>query len=76
MDYICDHALGETTILFLRKKDKPDESYVTMEVKNRKIMQVYGRCNSFPEKEVYQFLIEKYSKDKSVLIDQGSMKGG
>lgn len=41
MDYICDHASGVTTILFLRKKDKPDDSYVTMEVKNWQIYPAY-----------------------------------
>ena len=73
MDYICDHASGVTTILFLRKKDKPDESYVTMEVNNWQIKQVYGCCNTLPEKDVYQFLIEKYSKDKCFLIDLQAM---
>lgn len=73
MDYICDHASGETTILFLRKKDKPYDSYVTMEVKNWQIKQVYGYCNTLPEKDVCQFLIEKYSKDKCFLIDLQSI---
>lgn len=41
MDYICNHASGVTTILYLRKKDKPDDSYVTMEVKNWQIYPAY-----------------------------------
>lgn len=73
MDYICRHAAGETTILFLRKKDRPDEPFVTMEVKNWQTKQVYGCCNTIPEKEVLQFLIEKYSKKKALFIDLDSM---
>ena len=69
MNYICAHASGETTILFLRKRDNPNESYVTMEVKNWQIKQVYGCCNTIPRKDVYQFLVEKYSKDKCFLMD-------
>ena len=73
MDYICRHASGETTILFLRKKDKPDESFVTMEVKDWQIKQVYGCCNTIPGKDVFQFLVEKYSRKKALFMDLDSM---
>ena len=69
MDYICDHAKGKTTILFLRKKDKPEEPFVTMEVKNWQVKQVYGCCNTIPRKDVFQFLIEKYSKNTYIYMD-------
>ncbi len=59
--------------MFLRKKDRPDEPFATMEVKNWQIKQVYGCCNTIPEKEVLQFLIEKYSKKKALFIDLDSM---
>lgn len=69
MEYVDRHASGKTTILFLRKKNKPNIPYVTIEVKNSQITQVYGYCNTRPEKEVYQFLIGKYLKDKSFSMD-------
>ena len=68
MDYIEDHATGETTILFVRRVDEPERSFVTMEVKDRVIEQVYGRFNSLPKKEVYQFLKE-YAKARWFLYD-------
>ena len=72
MDYICKHATGEITILFLRKKDRPDEPFVTMEVKDWQIKQVYGCCITIPRKDVFQFLVEKYSK-KALFMDLESM---
>lgn len=63
--YIYPHALGTTSILFLRKNDNPDKSYVTVEINNLEISQVYGSRNIIPDKEVYQFL-EKYSIEKNL----------
>ncbi|MCR4961640.1 MAG: PcfJ domain-containing protein [Lachnospiraceae bacterium] len=61
-EYIEDHAERETTILFLRRKEAPERSFVTMEITNSyRINQVYGKGNSFPPKEVYEFLCE-YAK--------------
>ena len=68
-DFIYDHAEGETTILFLRKRTAPDVSFVTMEVgPDLEIKQVYGKCNSLPRKDVYEFIVE-YSKAKSFTCD-------
>lgn len=68
MDYIEGHAKGTTTILFLRKTAEPRIPYVTMEVCRQEILQVYGRFNSLPAKEVYTFL-EKYAKEKELVYD-------
>lgn len=68
MDYIEDHAVGETTILFVRRVDEPGRSFVTMEVKDSVIEQVYGHFNSLPKKEVYEFLKE-YAKVCWLLYD-------
>lgn len=62
MEYINDHAHGKTTILFVRKKDHPDKPLVTMEVRDWVIRQVYGRSNSIPKKEIYDFLREYAGK--------------
>ncbi len=50
--YIEAMAEGRTTILFLRKKAKPDVPMLTLEVKNGAIIQCYGfrdRLNEDPE---------------------------
>jgi hypothetical protein len=74
MNYIYAHALGETTILFLRKKED-DTPYVDMEVKNYRITQVFGSCNTRPEKKVFQFL-EKYSKEKNISTETMNWRRG
>ena len=58
LEYIEKHAAGETTILFLRKNDSPNKSFVTLEVQNYEITQALGRSNSLPPKDVYDFLKE------------------
>lgn len=62
MNYIKPHADGETTILFIRQRNNPERSFVTMEVKDWEIRQVYGSCNSLPEEGVYDFL-EEYARE-------------
>lgn len=43
--YIDKYANGETDIVFMRKKDTPETSYVTIEVKGGKIAQAYYARN-------------------------------
>ncbi len=55
--YAERHAKGETTILFLRAKERPDESLYTMEVRGSaktgwKIVQIRGKMNEDPTKEI------------------------
>ena len=61
MEYADRHADGETTILFLRKACAPDTPYVTLEVRDWQVTQVYARFNMPPPVEVYTFL-EKYAR--------------
>lgn len=68
MDYVDAHAGGAATILFVRKAESPDESFVTMEIKDKVIEQVYGRFNQLPSREVYEFL-EKYARIKWFYYD-------
>lgn len=63
--YIDRHARGELTILFLRKRKKPKESFVTIEISEDTIQQVYGKYNSLPDKDVFLFL-EKYAREKGL----------
>lgn len=50
--YLKKHNEGETTILFLRKEENPEEPYYTIEIKGNKILQWYGVNDSKPNKEV------------------------
>ena len=68
MDYIEKHAFGHTTILFVRRIGSPQKSFVTMEVKDRTIEQVYGRFNTLPKKDVFEFLKE-YARTHWLIYD-------
>ena len=61
LNYEIDHAMGRTTILFVRKNKALDESFVTMEVRGGSIVQAKGKFNKKTDKEVMEFL-EDYSK--------------
>ena len=43
--YAERHLNGKTTILFLRRADKPDRPLVTIEIMGRRIVQVHGFRN-------------------------------
>lgn len=49
--YVSDVINGVCHILFLRRKDKPNESLVTIEVRNNKIVQAKKRFNDDVTKE-------------------------
>ncbi|HAQ7040683.1 TPA: hypothetical protein IX666_001922 [Enterococcus faecium] len=59
--YIRRHAKGETTILFVRKADKLDEPYLTLEMRNHRIVQLRGKRNQAAPPEIEQ-IIEKWVK--------------
>ena len=48
-------AKGETTILFVRKEAEPGTPYFTMEVRDGKVIQLRGKCNCSPKKDVAAF---------------------
>ena len=66
--YYKKHAYGKTTILFVCKKDNPDKSFVTIEVKDYIINEVSGKYNCIPPKEVILFLKE-YAKRNWLFFD-------
>ena len=68
MNYVQDHADADTTILFLRRASAPDRPFVTMEVSEYRIRQVYARFNRLPDREVYRFL-EEYARKRWLLYD-------
>lgn len=64
MDYIEDHANGDTTILFLRRTQDPNIPFVTIEVNEGEIRQLYSRFNNLPDVKVLLF-IESYALIKN-----------
>lgn len=66
--YAEKHANGETTIIFIRNKDKPEHAFVTAEICNGKLQQIYGCGNCLPERAVYEF-IEGYCRKYWIKYD-------
>jgi hypothetical protein len=69
--YIKDVIKGQCDILFLRKKDAPDKSLVTIEVRNGEIVQARRVCNSIitnEDREAIKYFNSIFSK-KSDFID-------
>ena len=54
--YIEMMANGKTWLVFIRKKKNPQKSYVTIEIKNNRIIQAKGKTNSAPNKAIWKFL--------------------
>lgn len=66
--YIERYAKGETDILFVRRKEAPEEPFVTVEIRGNAIKQAYGKGNSRPPREVQDFLdifLKQLSKKKN-----------
>ena len=66
MSYMERVLNGETYILFLRKRESPDRSFVTMEICDNKIIQVRSRFNNTPDETVLAF-VEKYAQAKDII---------
>lgn len=54
--YVESVAKGETMILFVRKVDKPDEPYFTLEYRNGRVAQCRGKNNCSMPKDVKVFV--------------------
>lgn len=64
--YIDRVMEGRTRILFIRRTDEIDKSYITMEVnQNGEMIQAYGACNRKPDAEGLAF-IREYCKEKGL----------
>ena len=66
--YIRKHGSGDTTILFVREMDKPDKSFVAIEVCDKEIVQAYSACNQRPDEETMDFLFH-YADAKGFKFD-------
>ena len=59
---------GDTVVVFIRKKETPDVTYLTAEVNNGVLNQLKGYCNSNPRnKEINEF-VEHWAKAKGISI--------
>lgn len=70
---------GKCDILFLRKKDSPDKSLVTIEVINNKIVQARRRFNdpvTYEDQEAIDYWNKKFSKEnnKNKINDMNNVK--
>ena len=61
--YIERVAEGRTDVLFIRHTDTPDESYITMEVRNGRIVQARTKCNGPLDAEGNRF-VEAFRREK------------
>ena len=62
--YSSQYANGKTDIYFLREVANPNKSLVTVEVKDNKIRQKYGKNNSLPNEKENKFL---YNWEENVI---------
>lgn len=71
--YIKKVIDGESHILFLRKKEQPDKSLVTIEVRNGKIVQALQRFNH-PLTDEQQEVVDKWNKWYSKKYESEELK--
>lgn len=50
--YVEKHKKGETTIVFIRRKEEPDQPMYTLEYKSKRIIQIRGKHNQDPPEEI------------------------
>lgn len=65
--YIWKHIKTEDAILFMRRKDAPEKSLVTLEIKNGFLMQARQRFNRPVTEEQLKFICD-FAKHKELII--------
>lgn len=61
--YADSYSKGLTAIFFIRQISNPDKSFVTLELKNKRVSQCLAYHNSKPTDEVLEF-VKKWEKQK------------
>ena len=61
-NYLEKHAKGKSFILLMRKKEKPEEPYVTIEIKDKEIVQWYEAYDKKPHEDEIQPWLDSYIK--------------
>lgn len=59
-NYLRKHGDGTSYILFLRKKEDPEEPYITIEIMEKKIIQWYGMYDKKPDEKIIQSWLDRY----------------
>ena len=62
-NYLRSHNDGRSFILFLRKISEKDIPYITVEIRDDKIVQWYGAYDRKPDKQMIEAWLEKYIKE-------------
>lgn len=73
MTYVDEVVSRETKILFLRRKRRPYESFVTIEVWNEYILQALAKYNKEPDDDTKRW-IETYAKNHNLIVDERAYK--
>lgn len=62
--YERSHAMGETDIIFLRRKASEDEHFYTIEIRDNKVIQIHGKNNKWlgNDPEAIPFVYEWLTK--------------
>ena len=59
---------GDTVVVFIRRKNMPDSTYITAEVNNGTLTQLKGYCNSNPRnREIIEF-VSHWAKAKGINV--------
>ena len=66
--YVDSVASGKTNIIFIRKKNAPEKSYITMEISDRRIIQAKAKYNEIPTRKDWDF-IEKFARNNWLEYD-------
>ncbi|OTN83950.1 hypothetical protein A5819_003500 [Enterococcus sp. 7E2_DIV0204] len=72
--YINGHAEGTTTIVFVRRKEKMNESFFTIEYKKGKIKQLQGVKNEETVPKELEEASEKWLKRVNQLMEKGGQQ--
>ena len=80
--YVDSHALGETDIIFLRRKAEEDKPFYTIEIKGNRVVQIHGLHNRWlgNNPEAIPFVYEWLEKlgvnyEKKLLLNLGTGYG-
>lgn len=60
--YLKDFNAGKGWIMVIRDIKAPDTPYITVELKNNKIMQWYGEHDTKPDREIIEEFLKEYKK--------------
>lgn len=73
-DFISAVAEKKTTLLFIRKQDKPDKPFYTLEIRDNGVRQCHGfdNCDIYDVDGLEEFLIS-FCKEKGIEFRDGSL---